>query len=249
MNRFDWTPLRAALRTCRAQGVAVPFWWRDDDAVAPTRALDQLKALSQRVGIPVHLAIIPAHMDQTLPSALDPDQQIPVVHGWAHTDHSEGRTKKNEFLTPRPDALDETQRALSLMRARFGDDLRLMFVPPWNRIAPSVSDGLAQQGYTALSTFGPRDTASAAPGLEIVNTHVDPIWWKGTRDLADPDQLIARAAAHLIARTNGDEDADEPFGLLTHHLVHTDAIWAFTEGFLNEMQNGGATPWTMKRTR
>ncbi|WP_420013461.1 polysaccharide deacetylase family protein [Tateyamaria sp.] len=245
MTEFDWTPLRAALAACRDAGVDVPLWWRDDDAVAMTPALSQLSQVSKRCGVPVHLAIIPAHVDEALPEALDPAQFVPVVHGWAHTDYSKPGEKKNEFQTLRCGSLAETQQALDKMARLFGARLRPMFVPPWNRINDEVAHGLVAQGYRILSTYGPRAGARLAD-LDMVNTHVDPIWWKGTRDLVAPEQLIADAAAHLTDRASGLADAHEPFGLLTHHLVHTPAIWSFSEAFLTEMQAGGARPWTME---
>ena len=245
---LDWTPLRTALAACRRDGVALPFWWRDDDAVSATPALDRLAEMAAQAGLPVHLAIIPAHADETLARDMDTQVLIPVVHGWAHADHSEGTDKKSEFLTERGNAVPEAAKAIEQMRALFGTELRPMFVPPWNRINGQVIAALPAQGYTALSTFGPRSAVHAAPGLVQINTHIDPIWWKGTRDLAEPAQLIAQAAHHLDARRTGDEDATEPFGFLTHHLVHTDAIWAFCAAFVAEMLDGGATPWAMETT-
>jgi len=244
----DWTPLRDALRACRRDGLDLPIWWRDDDAMSATPALDRLSNLSTSLGLPVHLAIIPAPLDETLVDFIPSAPLIPVVHGWAHADHSAGVGKKNEFLTPRADAKNETAAAMERMRAYFGTALRPMFVPPWNRISPQVVEALPSQGYTTLSTFGPRKSLEAVPGLARINTHIDPIWWKGTRDLVDPGQLIAQACQHLEARRSGTEDAAEPFGLLTHHLVHSEAIWTFTAAFVRELLDGGATPWTMEST-
>ncbi|MEM6371674.1 MAG: polysaccharide deacetylase [Pseudomonadota bacterium] len=244
----DWSPLRTALADLRADGVALPLWWRDDDATAPGPALGRLAALSARVALPVHLAVIPALAKPALVPVVHAAGMIPVVHGWAHHDHSEGVGKKNEFLTPRPAAAEDAARGLRQMRRLFGASLLQMFVPPWNRIHPEVIRTLPAQGYTMLSAFGPRGTPQAAPGCTQVNTHLDPIWWKGTRDLVDPDALIAQAAAHLDARRMGDEDSHEPFGVLTHHLVHTQAIWTFTAALLQELLDGGATPWTAETT-
>lgn len=245
---LDWGPLRQSLAACRAAGVDVPFWWRDDDAVAVTPALERLMELSGETGCPVHLAIIPAHADPALAAEIDTDVLIPVVHGWAHADHSAAGEKKNEFQTPRSGAIDEAAQGFARMRALFGDDLRPMFVPPWNRVNDTVVTALPAQGYGALSTFGPRAHVEAAGDLAQINTHLDPIWWKGTRNLVSPEHLIAQTAAHLEARRTGTEDATEPFGLLTHHLVHTPAIWSFTRAFLHEMMAGGATPWVMEKT-
>lgn len=244
----DWTPLRTALAAYRATGAALPFWWRDDDAVAPTPALDRLHALSAQTGLPVHLAIIPAHARPALVAAVDPEQLVPVVHGWAHADHSEAGQKSNEFLTPRAAATEEPGMAIARLQAMFGPDLRAMFVPPWNRINDDVIAALPAHGYDVLSTFTPRKSALAAPGLAQINTHIDPIWWKGTRDLVDPAQLIAQTAAHLDARRTGTEDAGEPLGLLTHHLVHSEAIWDFANAFVREMLDGGATPFVMEKS-
>ena len=107
---------------------------------------------------------------------------------------------------------------------------------------------LKNQGYRVLSTYGAR-TATSVAVLDLVNTHLDPIFWGGSRDLIDPDVLIAKTAAHLHSRTEGREDAFEPFGLLSHHLVHTEAIWSFIEAFLNEMRMGGATVWSMENDK
>ncbi|MEL6451145.1 MAG: polysaccharide deacetylase family protein [Pseudomonadota bacterium] len=242
----DWTPLRHALVACRAQNIAVPFWWRDDDAVAPTPALDRLTDMARACGVPVHLAVIPSLADPQLARALDPAWMRPVVHGWAHADHSQAHEKKNEFLTTRSGAVPEAARALDTASALFGTALTPMFVPPWNRINAQVMAALPALGYRALSTFGARTAPLAAPGLTQINTHIDPIWWRGSRDLVDPDQLITQAAAHLDARRQGDEDGHEPLGLLTHHLVHSPQIWAFVQRFVQEMQDGGAAPWTME---
>lgn len=244
----DWTPLTHALAACRRDSVAVPFWWRDDDAIAPTAALDQLGILSNETGMPLHLAVIPAHVEAALPQAVEAHGMIPVVHGWAHVDHSTRGEKKNEFNTVRPSLKDEAQQGLQAMQAAFGAQTRPMFVPPWNRIHPNVVRELTSIGFTTLSTFGPRSAAYPHPGLTQINTHIDPIWWKETRDLVDPDHLIAQAAQHLEARRTGAQDAQEPFGLLTHHLVHTPAIWSFTAAFVHEMMSGGAIPWAMERT-
>ena len=138
--------------------------------------------------------------------------------------------------------------AIKVMQTLFGADMRRMFVPPWNRINAEISMVLKNQGYRVLSTYGAR-TATSAAGLDLVNTHLDPIFWGGSRDLIDPDVLIAKTAAHLHSRTEGREDAFEPFGLLSHHLVHTEAIWSFIEAFLNEMRMGGATVWSMENDK
>ncbi|MEL7100541.1 MAG: polysaccharide deacetylase family protein [Pseudomonadota bacterium] len=224
--RIDWSPLRRAVKP------ETQLWWRDDDAVAATPALDRLLALSGEVRVPVVLAVIPALVTPGLVQRLGPNDRV-MVHGWQHADTSAPGAKKSEFQRLRPDAADETAKALAHMRAIFGSRLSPVFVPPWNRIDDHIAKGLGAQGYEALSTFGPR-ARQADVGLPRINTHVDPIDWRGTRGLVDPDLLIERAARQLT------EHPDEPLGLLTHHLVHTPEIWAFSRAFLSEMQAAGA---------
>ena len=235
----DFSPLRDALRRCRAAGVDVPIWWRDDDAVQPTAALDRLISMATATGVPVHLAIIPKKVDQTLPAYLIDAPCIPVVHGWSHTVQIPPESQKSEFGNPRPDAKPELEQGFDRMRSLF-PQLAPVFVPPWNRIDAGFFDTLHQLGYEGVSTFGNRASKFAADGLQQINTHVDPIFWKQTRDLVPPEQLIAATAAILDARCDGTADKSEPLGLLTHHLVHSEAVWRFSEDWLHEMLDGGA---------
>lgn len=243
----DWSPLQAELQAWRDARLSFPLWWRDDDAVAPTRQLDRLADLAHEVGVPVHLAIIPqdAGSDLAIQVAADPGL-IPVVHGWAHRNHALEGEKKSEFRLHRPleAILADASQGHERLQELFGDRLCPMFVPPWNRIAPEVTAGLSQIGYRILSTATPRKNRLAAPGLTQVNTHLDPIDWHGTRGLVDPDRLIAETTALLRDRREGRADPAEPFGVLTHHLVHDRRIWDFTEELLRQLMAGPARVWT-----
>lgn len=246
----DWTPLTEELARWRAEGLALPLWWRDDDAVTQSPALARLAALSARLDLPVHLAVIPARADASLAEAVaDTPALIPLVHGWAHESHAPRGEKKAEFGAHRPVGamLEETERGLARLADLFGPRLRPVFVPPWNRVAPGLLPDLAAQGYRTISTFTPRKAAQAALGLTQVNTHLDPIAWKTTRGLADPDALIAQVARQLADRREGRADTAEPYGILTHHLVHDalgdGAIWDFTETLLARLLDGPARRW------
>lgn len=241
---YDWSPLRSALARCRETKTPLPIWWRDDDAIEPTAALDQLAAMSEKTGVPIHLATIPKHARETLVSFIDDHPHIiPCVHGWAHADTSPTGLKKSEFGVPRDGAEEELKLALGRMKDMFGDDLLPLFVPPWNRMDVSLQSALAQYKYVGFSTFGARSNTAALPQI---NTHLDPIYWRGHRGLADPATLINQAATILNARCDGTQDALEPFGLLTHHLVHLPEIWDFSAAFMTEMLGGGAYPANLK---
>ncbi|WP_300037286.1 polysaccharide deacetylase [uncultured Roseobacter sp.] len=239
----DWADLRNELRKHSEMGLTLPLWWRDDDATAQTPALDQLAQLADRSGLPVHIAVIPKPADSTLAQAVaERPCLIPLVHGWQHVSHSPQGAKKAEFGHPRAGAETELHDGLSRLRALFGPRLRPVFVPPWNRFDPAFAPVLARAGYTCLSTFLQRDARDAAPGIRQVNTHIDPINWRGDRGLVLVETLIGQTLQVLRDRRDGKADATEPLGLLTHHLVHTPGVWHFSERWLREMLDGGAVP-------
>ncbi|MFD3190531.1 polysaccharide deacetylase family protein [Sedimentitalea sp. HM32M-2] len=240
----DWSQLDAELDRWAASGLTLPLWWRDDDAVAPGPALERLQDMATQLDLPLHLAVIPARAEPTLAAALAP-HTIPVVHGWAHVSHAPDGAKNAEFGAHRSLTAMSAEAAAGLQRLRrlFGPRMVPMFVPPWNRIAPGLPAELAGAGYRMLSTFTPRDAPFAAPGLARINTHLDPIAWRAGRSLADPDMLIAQLVRQLAARRTGEADNAEPYGVLTHHLVHDDAIWKFTEQLLTRLRTGPVRPW------
>ena len=247
MTGADWAPLRRELAAFRADGLKLPLWWRDDDAIRATPELDRLARLAEDMQLPVHLAIVPARAQPDLGPALAGGPFRGVVHGWAHVNHAPPEMKSSEFGTSRADAAEEAARGLVHLRGLWGAAIHPMFVPPWNRIHADVVPGLADAGYRCLSTFGPRAAPLAAPGLAAINTHVDPVDWRGTRGLADPDRIVEQLAAHLQARRGGSADNDEPLGLLTHHLMMDDPTWAFCRELMAELQDGPVDRYDIER--
>lgn len=240
----DWSPLDAELDRWTASGLTLPLWWRDDDAIAPGPALQRLQEMAARLDMPLHLAVIPARAEPALAAALAP-HTIPVVHGWAHVSHAPDGEKNSEFGAHRSLAAMCADAAAGVQRLQdlFGPRLLPMFVPPWNRVAPGLLAELPDAGYRMLSTFTPRDAPFAAPGLVRINTHLDPIAWRADRSLADPDALITQLVTQLTDRRTGQADNAEPYGVLTHHLVHDTAIWDFTEQVLTRLRTGPVRPW------
>jgi len=232
MRVFD--PLRAELDTWEAEGLRLPFWWRDDDAVAMTPALGQLLELAERVEMPLHLAVIPGRVQAGLAAGLEGTRARVLTHGWVHANHAPSTEKKAEFRDHR--ALDvmrgELEQGFGLMAEGFGGRFVPVFVPPWNRVSAGVTGMLPGIGYKAVSVFNARRDA-----FEI-NTHVDPIDWRGSRSCVAVEALVAQVGELLVARRLGAADNSEPLGLLTHHLVHDPAIWEFTAAFLEVMRAG-----------
>lgn len=245
--KVDWAELRQELAVWRAQGRALPIWWRDDDAVAVTPALEQLLGLAETLEVPVHLAIIPAMAEADLAARLRAHPlAVPMVHGWAHLNHAPAGAKKAEFGHPRADATAELALGLARMNTLFPVDNISFFVPPWNRIDHGLISVLPAAGYAGLSTFTPRTATYPAEGLLQINTHLDPIFWRNGGGLVPPDQLITRLVKLLRDRREGHTDEAEPLGILTHHLVHDPAIWNFTKACLTELLNGGAVAVSLR---
>jgi len=240
-------PVIAELQLWRDQGLTLPLWWRDDDAIAPTPALERLLAMAQGLGAPLHLAVIPGNAEEALAERLRDAAQVHVMaHGWKHQSHAPADEKKAEFGAHRPAnvMLDEAARGWRRLESLFRSQALPVFVPPWNRICPAVVEGLTGCGIAAVSTIGPRPAKCPAPGLVQVNTHLDPVAWRAGGGLADPAALAAEIAANLAARRGGQADNSEPFGLLTHHLAHDEPVWSFTATLAEVLGESGVTKWT-----
>ncbi|HYE00178.1 MAG TPA: hypothetical protein VEH84_12405, partial [Alphaproteobacteria bacterium] len=165
-----WDGLARELDLWGAAGRVATLWWRDDDAVAATPALDRLLAPA----LPLTLAVIPAAAEPGLAERLRTAPAVTVAqHGWSHADHAPPGAKSIE-LGGRPAAAVAADLAAGRDRlaALFGERFRPVLVPPWNRIDPAVLPLLPGLGYAGLSTFTPRRAAEAAPRVVRVNSHV-----------------------------------------------------------------------------
>ncbi|MEM7426668.1 MAG: polysaccharide deacetylase family protein [Pseudomonadota bacterium] len=209
-------------------GAPANFWLRDDDAVSDTPELRRLAGWAARNGTEALLAVIPARVEETLSQALVACPELRAcVHGWAHTNHACAPDKKQEFAAHRPmaDMRTELRDGLEIVRQLSPDTALGVFVPPWNRVCPEVVSELAEMGFSGLSVFADRFLAGAPEGLKIGNTHLDVIDWHGTRGCRPHPELIEEAAELVRAHAG----TGIPIGILTHHLVHDEAVWEFLE--------------------
>ena len=94
-----WPALRDELDTWAEAGRTATLWWRDDDAVEPTPALDRLLALAARHEIPLALAVIPARASTALARRIagSGPRIAPLQHGYAHRNHAPPSEKKAEL--------------------------------------------------------------------------------------------------------------------------------------------------------
>lgn len=206
-------------------GLSPRLWLRDDDAVAPTPALERLIALSAHCQAPVLLAVIAEPAQAALAERLaDVVLLRPCQHGYAHRNHAGEGEREVELGGQR--SLEVIGRELAAGRQRlialFGDRLSRILVPPWNRIDENLVGRLPALGFSALSTFGPPRFAGIA-GLGELNCHVDLIDWRGGRVGKSPERLEAElVSAFALAR----EEGGRAVGFLTHHLAHDALAWA-----------------------
>lgn len=223
-----FAPLLAAIEASAAQGRQARFWLRDDDAVAPGAALDRLLALGARYGVPLTLAVIPRDSGADLADRLQDCAVDVAVHGWSHQNHAGPGQKSCELGADRPAevVLGELARGLARLRQFHGARAQPVLVPPWNRIDRQLIPALDALGFRALSVFGPEPAVPATgASLRHLNVHVDLIDWRGHRGGRDAAALVA----DLVHRLSVAAQSGGHVGFMTHHLVHDDAAWQFTE--------------------
>lgn len=238
-DRAEWQPLRDELRRWADAGRRVELWFRDDDAIEPTDALDRLLALSDGFAVPMTLAVIPAPTGQPLVERLARQKRLTVtVHGWTHRNYAPDEAKKQELGLHRPQAivLDELREGFDKLKSLYTGQFAPMLVPPWNRIDKALLPELAAFGYRAVSVYG---LAKPRP-IPLVNTHVDIMDWHGTRGGRPHAELVELLVGELRNRFEGNE---EPIGILTHHLVHDTLAWSFIETLFDETAAHAAVDW------
>jgi peptidoglycan/xylan/chitin deacetylase (PgdA/CDA1 family) len=244
----DFAPLVDVLGRYQDTGQIATLWWRDDDAAAPSPALDCLLALSARHDVPLALAVVPVKAEDGLGKALESAPAVAVLqHGYAHQNYAATGEKKIELGPQRPAQVIVGELATGSLRleALFGRRALPVLVPPWNRLAPFLLPVLPELGYRGLSQFGPRARVTPVQQLRQVNCHVDPIDWRAGTGFIGPQKAVAALVAHLALRLQAGDGAagSEPTGLMTHHAVHDEAMRRFLDGLLSLTRGHKAVRW------
>lgn len=232
----SWSALLAELDLWAAQDRRVALWLRDDDAIAPSRQLDRLVALSERHEVPVLLASIPLLAEDALARRLERVPLLaPCQHGCRHLNHAPPGEKKVEIGRHRPadEVLAEIGAGQRRLRDLFGPRALPVFVPPWNRMDPAIAARLPSLGFTGLSLFrgfrlGPEG------GPRLINSDLDIMDWHGGRVGRPASDMIAEMTASLASRrqTSGEGCA---YGVLLHHRDHDDMAWSFLDDLLSRI--------------
>jgi len=247
MTTDCWQALHDELDQWQGTGRVATLWWRDDDAVEASDQLSRLLEIAGKAGVPLCLAVIPAGCQASLVEAVEESgADISVaVHGWSHINHAGADEKKSEFPESRPlEAMStEAVQGLRHINEAFGARALELFVPPWNRISDTFAEALPAAGYHGLSTYKARPASAKVVDLAQINTHADIINWPDGKRFAGDDVVLDLIVGHLAARRRGDVAADEPTGLLTHHLVQQNDAFGFIARYVRETAAHPAVSW------
>ena len=226
-----WSELDAALDAVAGRGETVRFWWRDDDAGEGSPALDRLLEMAERQGMPLALAVVPAWLQPEAQGQIAASSAVTVLqHGYAHKNHAKKGAKSIELGGRTAERIvKDLRKGFTTLQDAFGAGFLPVLVPPWNRIDKALHPHLKGSGFTGLSVFGERAGPEVVQGVSLVNTHVDPIDWRGTRGFLGDDAMLERLIDQL--------DLDEPIGILSHHLVMDEPCWTFLERLLAALMN------------
>ena len=237
-----WQKLAQELDLWQATGSLARLWLRDDDAIEPTPALDRLIDFSSRFSAPLLLAIIPKGTGEALAHRLaDEPLVLPAQHGYSHRNHAQPGSKPQELGLHRglETVLDDLARGREKLARLFGQNLRPVLVPPWNRIDPALVPHLPELGFDALSTFGePGWNGEEEP--RKFDCNVDIIDWKATRTGHEPEKMVDKlveALAQARARNLA------PVVILAHHLVHGEKAWDFLDVLGEVLASHPAARW------
>jgi len=229
---MNWQALEDELARLRDAGRTPEFWWRDDDATAPTPPLRQLLTLAEATGLPVALAVVPL---AAVPELFAGHDARVLMHGTDHRNRAAAGEKKTEFAAAESDeqAIARLAAARERLARLAGRHFLPVLVPPWNSFKRTLVGRLPAAGLHGLSAYGPR-AAHLVDGVTQVNTHVDIVDWRGTRGFVGEEAALGAVLSHL-GRQSG-----EPTGVLTHHAVHDAPAWRFLERLFERTRRGGA---------
>ncbi len=243
-----WGALESELDAWAAASKRATLWWRDDDAAADCPALEKLLALAEGEKVPLAIAAIPAELREAAVARINasPAPGLAVLqHGYAHSNHAREGEKKIELggANPAPECTAHLHIGREILLERFTERFLPALVPPWNRIDPGLIKQLPALGYTSFSTYGARQSRQPAPGLKQINCHIDILNWRQDASFLGEAEVLKLVCDHLEARRLGDVDADEPSGLLSHHLRQDELAWQFLAEFLARTAAHPGTEW------
>jgi len=236
-----WNDLNDELDHWTTMQQKATFWWRDDDAISDTEALDNLLECSGTV--PLALAVIPSMVKSSLVQKIEKYSTISVLqHGWKHVSHAS--VPNSEYPAGRDPSVvfREFISGHQLLHDFFGAKSLPVFAPPWHGFDDYYIPLLAKAGLKALSRKGPRKVP-VTHGVVLSNVHCVPIKWSDPPSFGLDDDYLAVIVDHLKNRRLGNSDMAEPTGLLTHHLVQNMQSYTFMGRLIKLVQTHPAACW------
>lgn len=245
---MSWNALDEEFDRWAADGREARLWWRDDDAIAPSPALDRLLAVSERHGAPLALAVIPLRADPALARRLggEPERVAVIQHGARHENHAMPGGPAAELGADRAlaaviaEALEGRRRLANLFGSRFVP----VMAPPWNSIDGTVAAALADHGWRGLTGHVGRAQGFeiATPGFVRADASCDPIGWKTGRRFIGEAAALGALLRDLERRRTGILPL-RPSTLMTHHLDHDEEGWGFVDRLVGRVAAHGGARW------
>ena len=240
-----WQALDAELALWRSASRRATFWCRDDDAFRDSPPLLRLLEIAERTALPVALATIPAALERSLVGAVAGSQfAIVVQHGYAHRNHAPPEERKMELGLHR-DA--EQTIADSLAAPMFCAALSVSASPP---CSSRLGTALPRRSSPGCPRSGPRpvDVRCAQSRARRAGT-------RAMQCARRSHRLATRSRLHRhrqgdrahggapAARREAGVDAQEPTGILAHHLAFDVPAWPFLDELLARTRAHGAATW------
>lgn len=241
MARSNWIRLSEELDHWGREGRTANFWWRDDDCVEPTPALDRL--LDCAGATPIALAVIPGRVSAALGERLRGYASVSVLqHGWRHVSHVDGAMSEYPGFRSDEDVLSEFIAGRQILSDLFGSQYLPVFAPPFHGFDDRFLSLFPTSGLKMLSRKGPRSALRIAGELQL-NCHCAPIVWSAPPSFGDERAHLEVLIDHLQGRRTGRYDAREPTGLLSHHLDQDDASFGFMAELNHLVSEHPAAAW------
>jgi hypothetical protein len=233
--------LLAELDRCAETGRRVTFWLRDDDAVAVTAELERLHALAGQWSIPLVLAVIPMPAEPELARSASP---ISTASGWR-------RTASPTATTPRREKRNRNWRAPpgrdGARRDQAGARAAGRIVSRQNR----ADAGAAVEPHRGTSSLTCRTSASAG-SRPSARTRRPARCRTSSRSTASSTSSTGAPAPHIPTTAGGQAGrtgaparapVSAPIGILSHHLAHDEAAWAFLADLFRLTARHQAATW------
>ena len=233
---FGALRLSAELAAWRRAGKPVLLWWRDDDAIDVSPALERLLDLSARHGAPLALAVVPDRLSPELAPLINAHPAVSVLqHGLDH------RSRRQEGRQPAQFADDETAAdiaaaiAARMRRLAVFERRMPVYVPPWNAVQPQLIEALRSAGLKLSAFDGLGESGQ-------VDAHLDVLRWGARPRFRGAGRLMNRLA-RLLAQRRRQQLWDRPVGLLTHHLDQDEPSWRFLDALFLRLGPASGCRW------